>query len=77
MVKGEVVFCQFCYPMCLPMVQLLRFSEILEILMICPDFEILSHSHQVVSPFVERKHDHEQFFVINFIISFSNCEGLG
>ncbi len=34
--------------------------------MVCPDFEILSHSHQVVSPFVECKHNCEQFFCRKF-----------
>ncbi len=53
------------------------FGEILEILMICPDFEILSCSHQVVTPLVECKHNCEQFFVVNFVISFRDCEGLG
>ncbi len=44
-VEREVVFCQFCHPACLVVVQFLGFSEVLEILVICPDFEILSRSH--------------------------------
>ncbi len=44
-VKREVVLCQFGYPTCLSSVQPLGFSEVLEILVICPDFEILSCSH--------------------------------
>ncbi len=44
-VKREVVFCQFSYSMCLLAVQLLGFSEVLEILVICPYFEVLSCSH--------------------------------
>ncbi len=44
-VEGEVVLGQLCDPAGLPSVELLGLSEILEILMICPDFEVLSCSH--------------------------------
>ncbi len=74
--EREVVLCQFCHPVGLMAVQLLGFSDILEILMICPDLKILSCSHQVVLPLIECKHNCEQFFVVNFVISFCNCEGL-
>ncbi len=44
-VKREVVLGQLCDPAGLPLIELLGLSEVLEILMICPDFELLSCSH--------------------------------
>ncbi len=44
-VEREVVLGQLCDPACLLSVELLGLLEILEILMICPDFEVLSCSH--------------------------------
>ena len=62
---------------CLLLVQLLGLLDVLEILVICPDFYIFSCSHQVVSPLVEREHNCEQFLVINFIISLCDRKRLG
>ncbi len=52
MMEDEVVFCQFGYPASLSSVQLLRLLEILEVLVICPDFNIYGGAHQVVAPFI-------------------------
>ncbi len=52
--ENKVVFRRFGHPARLSSVQLLRLSEILEVLMIRPDFEIYGGAHQVVAPFVER-----------------------
>ncbi len=49
--KGEVVFGQLSDPSCLSSVQLLWFSEILEVLMIHPDFNVYGGAHEVVAPF--------------------------
>ncbi len=53
MVEREMIFCEFGDPMSLSLVQLLGLSEILEVLMISPDFKVLGSSHEVVSPFTE------------------------
>lgn len=51
MVENEVVFCEFSDPACLASVQFLGFLEVLEVLMIHPDFNIFCGTHEVVSPF--------------------------
>ncbi len=55
----EVVFSQFGHPACLSSVQLLRLLEVLEVLVICPDFHIFGGSHEVVAPFRQGEHDGE------------------
>ncbi len=72
MMKGEVVFHQFSDPPGLLTIYFLGFSEILEILMICPDFEVLVCAHKVMPPFLQRKHDSKEFLVIDLIVMFCN-----
>ncbi len=45
-----MIFREFGNPACLSSVQLLGFPEILEVLMICPDFKIFFGPHKVVAP---------------------------
>ena len=59
MVEGEVILSQLGDPSCLSSVELLGFSEVLEVLMICPDFYLLCRTHQVMSPFGQGEHDGE------------------
>ncbi len=75
MMKGEMVFCWLSDPSSLSSVYLLGLSEVLEILVICPDLEVLVCAHEVVPPLFEREHDREEFLVINLIVTFSNREG--
>ncbi len=70
----EVVFCELSDPVGLSSVQLLGESEILEVLMICPDFYVFSCAHEVMAPFGERKHDCEPLFVVDLVISFCCTE---
>ncbi len=72
MMKGEVVFCQLGDPSSLSSIHLLGFSEILEVLVIRPDLEILVCAHKVVSPLFESKHDHQEFLIIDLVVTFSN-----
>ncbi len=51
MLKYEVIFCEFCYPLGLSSVQLLRLAEVLKVLVICPDLNVLGGSHEVMLPF--------------------------
>ncbi len=51
--KNKVVFGQLCYPSCLLPIQLLRLSEILEVLVVHPDFYVFGSTHKIVAPFIE------------------------
>ncbi len=72
MMEGEMIFCQLDDPSGLSSVYFLGLSEILEVLVIHPNFKVLVCSHEVVSPFFESEHDHEEFFVIDLIVTFHN-----
>lgn len=71
-----MVFSKLSDPARLSVVQLLQFSEILEVLVVCPGFDINGHSHEVVPPFGQCKHDHKQFLVIDLVIPFCDSESL-
>ncbi len=55
--KCEVIFSKFSHPARLLLVQLLWESEILEVLMIHPDFYVFGGAYEVMVPFGEREHD--------------------
>ncbi len=76
MMKHEVVLSKLSDPVCLSLVQILRESEILEVLVVHPDFYVLSGAHEVMAPFRKCKHDGEQFLVIDLIVSFHGAECL-
>ncbi len=74
-VEREVILGEFCDPPSLPSVDLLRLLEVLEVLVIHPDFKVLCSAHEVVSPpLIEHQHDCEQFLVIDLIVMFHNGE---
>ncbi len=57
--QDKVVFSQFGHPARLSAVQLLWLSEVLEVLVIRPDFDVYGGAHQVMAPFFERQHDRQ------------------
>ncbi len=65
-----MIFCQLSNPLSLSSIYFLRLSKVLEILMICPDLEVLVGAHKIVSPFFKSEHDCKELFVINLVISF-------
>ncbi len=71
-----MVLCQLGDPSCLSSVQLLWESEVLEVLVIGPDFHILGGAHEVVVPFEECEHDGKQFLVLDLVVLFSRAERL-
>ncbi len=56
-VECEVVLRKLGDPAGLSSVQLLRESEILEVLVIHPDFYVFFGTHEVMTPFGEGEHD--------------------
>ncbi len=72
----EMVLRQLCHLARLSLVQLLQFPEVLEVLMICPDFYILSCPHEVMPPFQKGEHNGEELLVIYFIVMFCHRESL-
>ncbi len=73
-VESEMILCQLGDPSCLSSVQLLGELEVLEILMVHPDFYIFSGAHKVMAPFGECEHDGEQLFVVNLLVFFHGAE---
>ncbi len=70
--KGKMVFCQLGDPSSLSSIYFLRFLEILEVLMICPNLEVLECPHEIVPPLFEGEHDGKEFFVVDLIVTFCN-----
>ena len=67
--EGEVVFCEFGNPSRLSAIEFLRLAEILEILVVGPDFNVNRGAHEVVSPFFQGEHDGKEFLVIYLIVA--------
>jgi hypothetical protein len=67
---------QFREPTGLASIQLLRFSEILQIRVVSPNFERLRRTDQIATAFLEGDHDREEFSVVNFIIPLGFIERL-
>ena len=57
-------------------VDLLRLPEVLEVLMITPDFKLFFSPKNIVSPFLQASDDHKELFVIDLIVLFCRREGL-
>ena len=72
-----MIFRKLGNPTSLSSVELLGLPEILEVLMICPDFDVDGGTCEVVSPFFEGEHDGEEFFVVDLIVAFCHHEGFG
>ena len=55
-------------PLGLPLIQLLGCHEILQVLVIYPDFTLVFHTFNEVLPLLESSDDHQHFLVVNLIV---------
>src|ERR1700731_3821814 len=67
---------EFSHPLDLPWLQLLRLSEVLEVCMVCPDFDHLVHSNKVGPPFLWCPDYCQELLVVHVVVLLSCCEGL-
>ena len=76
MMQSEIEARQVERPPRLSSVQPLRGHEVLQISMICSDFELLRRSFKEVSPLVQGPNDSEHFLVMNFVVAFHGVQTL-
>jgi hypothetical protein len=66
--EREVLFTELQRPSGLSSIELLRGDEVLQILVVGPDFELQLTALQIVSPLVEGPHDRQYFLVVDVVV---------
>ena len=64
----EVEVCEVERPAGLPVVEVLGSHEVLQVLVVCPDFKLVFRSFDEVSPFLQCTDDREHFLVVYLVI---------
>src|SRR3981189_1341014 len=64
-------------PSSLPAIELLRDSEVFEVLVVCEDLNWMAGPFKVVAPFFETSNDGQHLNVVDLIVAFDRTERLG
>lgn len=75
--EREVVVLEFRIPSGLATVQLLRFAEVGQVLVVRPDLDGGLRSEQILSPFLQADDHGHELLVVDLVVPFGLVQGLG
>jgi hypothetical protein len=74
---GEVEFGQVEGPPSLVAVEFLRGHEVLQVLVICPDFKLVMGAFQKMAPIFQSSDDRQHFLVMDLVVPLHGIETFG